>query len=125
MSFTPPCDQDTSATLRGVNNVSVGSRLSRIEWLSSPDKYSRPKLFDTIAKARAYDSTSYITAELEVTTPDGGAVQLSGCVPSVDSMSSTPVEEDAIPAPNAAVTSVAGNRLVFTNPDGGRWLLIV
>jgi hypothetical protein len=104
----------------------VDSRLTRVEWLNTPDKYRGPELFGDLAKARAYDSTGIISAQLEVATPDGRHETLSGGVPSVDSIYRSSANQDAgvLPVLGARVTAVEAGELVFTNPGGGRWALI-
>ena len=104
----------------------VDSRLTKVEWLNTPDKYRGAKLFADLGKARAYDSSGVISAEIEVATPDGRHVPLSGGVPSVDTIWRASANQDAgvLPALGARVTAVEAGELVFTNPDGGRWVLI-
>jgi len=112
----------------GVSNVPVGSRVAQVAWLATPDKYSGPKLFGDLAKARAYGgSGSIITAELELTTPDGGSVTVSGGVPSTDTLWRDSPRQDpgVFPAEGARLVAAEDGELVFTNPPGGRWVLIV
>ncbi|MDQ3786230.1 MAG: hypothetical protein M3422_03185 [Actinomycetota bacterium] len=94
--------------------------------MNTPDKYRGPKLFDDLDKARAYDSSGVISAEVEVATPDGRHVSLSGGVPSADSIWRRSDNQDAgvLPEAGARVTAVEAGEVVFTNPGGGRWVLI-
>lgn len=98
----------------------------RVEWVNTPDKYRGPKSFSDLERARAYDSTGVISAEVEVETPDGRHTSLSGGVPSADSIWRRSANQDAgvLPEAGARVTAVEAGELVFTNPDGGRWVLI-
>ena len=104
----------------------VDSRLTKVAWLNTPDKYRGPQLFADLAKARAYDSSGVISAELEVATPDGRHETLAGGIPSADTIWRGSANQDAgvLPALGARVTAVEAGELVFTNPDGGHWVLI-
>ena len=108
-----------------MDKVPVESRLLRVEWLNTPDKYQGPKLFDDLEEARAY-SSGVVSAELEVEAPGGQRLSLSGGVPSADSIWRRSANQDAgvLPAAGARVTAVEAGEVVFTNPDGGRWVLI-
>ena len=109
-----------------MHRAPVDSRLTRVEWLNTPDKYRGAQLFADLAKARAYDSTGIISAEIEIVTPGGRHVTLTGGVSSVDTIYRKSANQDAgvIPALGARVTTVWAGELVFTNPGGGRWVLI-
>jgi hypothetical protein len=110
-------------------DLPAGSRLTRISWLSTPDKYAGPKLFDSLDGARAHGPSPIVSAELEVRTPDGRTVDLSGGVPSADSIYRSSPRQDAgvLPALGAVVEEfvAAAHEVVFRNPDGGRFVLIV
>jgi hypothetical protein len=109
-----------------VDNAPLDSRLTRVEWLNTPDKYRGPQRFCDLAEARAYDSTGVISAEIEIATPDGRHVAMNGGVHEADTIYRRSADQDAgvLPAPGARVTAKAPGELVFTNPDGGRWVLI-
>jgi hypothetical protein len=109
-----------------VDEPPVESRLARVRWLNTPDKYDPPMSFGELARARAYNPTGVISAEAEVVTPDGRRLSLSGGVPSADTIWRRSDNQDAgvLPVIGARVTVVEAGEVVFTNPDGGRWVLI-
>jgi hypothetical protein len=106
--------------------VVVSSRLVRVEWVNTPDKYRGPKAFADLGRARAYDSTGVISASVEVEGPDGRRLTLTGGVPSADTMWRRSANQDAgvLPEAGARVTAVEAGEVVFANPDGGHWVLI-
>jgi hypothetical protein len=108
-------------------DLPAGSRLTGISWLSTPDKYAGPQLFDSLGAARAHGPSPVVSAELEVRTPDGRVVDLSGGVPSADTIWRSSPRQDAgvLPVLGAVVAEVVADEVVFRNPDGGRFVLIV
>ena len=109
-----------------MDDAPIGSRVTRVGWLNTPDKYRGPQLFGDLAKARAYDSSGVISAEIEIVTPDGRHTTLAGGVHEADTLYRRSASQDAgvLPARGARVTATAVGELVFTNPGGGRWVLI-
>ena len=107
----------------------LGATLTSLVWLSTPDKYGGPERFDDLESARAHGPYPVISAEVILTTPDGVALELSGGVPSADTMwrDSPRQEPGVLPSLGARVVEQLESRqeAVFENPDGSRFVLIV
>lgn len=107
-------------------NVPLGTTLSQVAWLSTPDKYEGPRQFATLSKAQA--SGARVTAELDLTAPNGSSISVSGGIPSSDPgvRGSAWQDPGVLPKEGAHLTTIDTdtNELVFTNRDGGRWVLI-
>ncbi|RKT74955.1 hypothetical protein DFJ66_8330 [Saccharothrix variisporea] len=106
--------------------MEIGSVVTRVRWLNTPDKYGGPALFDTPANARAHAPSGVITARLSLATPDGRLVELDGGVSTADPIWRTPTRQDpgVLPVVGARLVAVDDRDHVFTNPDGGDWVLI-
>jgi hypothetical protein len=109
-----------------MGKVQVGSRVTRIQWLNTPDKYRSPRLFNTLEDARAYDTSAVISLQLQLNTPDNHTIELEGGVSTADTIwrVSPSQEPGVLPALDAQLTTIEGKYPVFTNPDGGVWVLI-
>jgi len=107
----------------------LGATLTSLLWLSTPDKYGGPERFNDLESARAHGPYPIISAEVIVTTPDGDKLDLSGGVPSADTMwrDSDRQEPGVLPGLGARVVELLEirNEAVFENPDGSRFVLIV
>jgi hypothetical protein len=109
-----------------------GAIVTRIWWWNTPDKYAGPARFTTLEEAKAYNSVSILSVELELREPDGRELTLTGLVPSVDSMghASPRQDPDVLPEVGAKVVDHIPGRLgrphqtVFRNADGGNFVFI-
>jgi hypothetical protein len=127
--------------------VPVGSVVSELHWWNRPDKYQGPRSFSSLAKARRYERSGYITVEVRLVTPDAQSVRVIGAVTSVDRFIAPPSRQDdgVLPEPRSVVVELVhrdasrdsrvesneqrriGARyreIVFRTPSGGTFVLI-
>ncbi|GAA4027317.1 hypothetical protein GCM10022247_60370 [Allokutzneria multivorans] len=51
----------------------LGTTITSLTWINVPDKYNPQRGFDRLEKARAYDSSGFIHAELGLSHSDAGS----------------------------------------------------
>lgn len=113
----------------------LGATITDIIWHSVPDKYNPPRDFDRLSKARRYDTSGYLTAEIRLFDAPGESWSVHAfgwddTIPDRAPVGATVVErryrlrgnESTFDTPDAAIAAGARGFLVeelrFVTRDG-------